>query len=139
MAGIYVPTVFNTPDIFVSFFSTFFSSFFSFFLLHSPMSLFCNKTFQERYSQELGAFIWWNPNKHVFVFTPSVGVKHFEVDEKHIFAYFQCRSITYMWRVRDLDLGNMINLLTRVNKTRQNSTLSKQLMWKVFNETNIWL
>ena len=24
------------------------------------------------------------PIKHIFVFTPSVGVKHFEVDEKHV-------------------------------------------------------
>jgi hypothetical protein len=33
----------------------------------------------ERYQQELGAFIWWmeKPIKHIFVFTPSVGVKYF--------------------------------------------------------------
>ena len=59
------------------------------------------------------------PIKHIFVFTPSVGVKHFEVDEKHVFAYFQCRSSTYMWHVRGLDLGSMINLsisvLTKLN------------------------
>jgi hypothetical protein len=28
------------------------------------------------------------PIKYIFVFTPSVGVKHFEVDKKHVFAYF---------------------------------------------------
>ena len=55
--------------------------------------------------------------KHIFVFTPSVGVKHFELLEKHVFAYFQCRSSTYMWCVRDLDLGSMINLSIRINKT----------------------
>ena len=74
-----------------------------------------------------------------FLSSPSVGAKHFKVDEEHVFAYFQYRSNTYMWRVRDLDFGNMINLPTRVNKTRQNSIQSKQLMWMVFNETNIWL
>jgi len=46
-----------------------------------------------------------------------VGAEHFGVDENHIFAYFQCRSSTYIWRVRDLDLRNMINLSTKVNKT----------------------
>jgi hypothetical protein len=80
------------------------------------MSLFCNKTFQERYSQEVREFIWWNPSKHIFVFIPNVGVKHFEVDEKHVIAYFQCKSSTYMWRVHDLDFWGIINL-SRVNKT----------------------
>jgi hypothetical protein len=33
------------------------------------------------------------------------------------FAYFQCRSIAFIWwSVRDLDLGSMINFSTRVNK-----------------------
>ena len=100
------------------------------------MSLFIN-FFWEKYYQELGAFILIKPN--IFLSSPNVGVEHFEVDEKHVFAYFQYRSNIYMWRVHDLDLGNMINLSTRVNKTWQNSTQSKQLVWKVFNETNIWL
>ena len=52
-----------------------------------------------------------------FLSSPSVRGEHFEVDEKHVFAYFQCRSSTDMQRVHDLDLGSMINLLTRVNKT----------------------
>ena len=56
---------------------------------------------------------------------PSVGAEHFEVDKKHVFAYSQCRG------VRDLDLASMINLSTIVNKTRQNSTQSKQLMWTI--------
>jgi hypothetical protein len=52
------------------------------------------------------------PNKHVFVFTPSVGVEHFWVvlDGRHVFAYFQCRSSRYMWCVRDLDFKSMTNL-----------------------------
>jgi hypothetical protein len=33
------------------------------------------------------------------------------------FAYFQCRSIAFIWwSVHDLDLGSMINFSTRVNK-----------------------
>jgi hypothetical protein len=48
------------------------------------------------------------------------------------FAYFQCRSSIYMWHVRDLNIGSMINLSTRVNKIWQNSTQSNQLMsWKI--------
>ena len=78
------------------------------------MSLFITN-FLEKYYQELGAFILIKPN--IFLSSPSVGAEHFEVDEKHVFVYFRYRSITYMWRVRDLDLGNMINLSTRVNKT----------------------
>ena len=107
-----------------------------FYILHNPC-LFYNK-FWEKYYQELGAFILMKPSKHFFS-SPSVGAEHFEVNEKHVFAYFQHRSSTYMWRVRDFDLRSMINLSTRVNKTWQNSTKSKQLMWKIFNETNIWL
>ena len=93
--------------------------------------------FWEKYYEELRAFILIKPN--IFLSSPNVGVEYFEVDEKHVFVYFQYRSSTYMLHVCDLDLGNMINLSTRVNNTWQNSTQSKQLMWKVFNETNIWL
>ena len=78
------------------------------------MSLFVTN-FLEKYYQEHGAFILIKHN--IFLSSPSVGACHFEVDEKHVFAYFQCRSNTYMWCVRDLDLGNIINLSTRVNKT----------------------
>jgi hypothetical protein len=35
--------------------------------LHSPVSLFCKKTFQERYSQERGAFIWWINLSSIFL------------------------------------------------------------------------
>ena len=125
-----------------------FSSFSLFFFLLwtsfvSIVSYFCithvssYNNFWEKYYQELGAFILIKSN--TFLSSPSVGAEHFEVDEKHVSSYFQYRSSTYTWRVRDLDIGNMIHLSTRVNKTWQNSTQSKQLMWKVFNETNIWL
>ena len=52
------------------------------------------------------------PIKHVFVFIPSVGVKYFwvDLDGRHIFAYFQCRSNWYMWCVHDLDFKSMTNL-----------------------------
>jgi hypothetical protein len=52
------------------------------------------------------------PIKHVFVFTPSVGVEKFWVDlnRKHVFVYSQCRSSRYMWCVRDLDFKSMANL-----------------------------
>jgi hypothetical protein len=39
------------------------------------------ETFQERDTEQLGAFI---PNKHIFVSIPSVGVEQFWVDGKHI-------------------------------------------------------
>ena len=58
----------------------------------------------------------------------------------YIFAYFKCRSRICMWYVCDLDLGSMINLSTRVNKTLQNSTQSKQPMWKVcIMKDHMWL
>jgi hypothetical protein len=42
------------------------------------------ETFQERDTEQLGAFI---PNKHIFASIPSVGVEQFWVDGKHIFVY----------------------------------------------------
>ena len=42
--------------------------------------------------------------------------------ERHVFAYFQCRSIAYIWwSVRDLDLKSMIKFSTKVNKVWQRS------------------
>ena len=47
--------------------------------------------------------------------------------ERHVFAYFQCRSIAYIWwSVCDLDLRSMINFWTRVNKVWQ-SSIQKQV------------
>ena len=122
----------------------FFFSFFTLDLFCVHLLYFCityvsfYNNFWEKYYQELGAFILIKPSKHIFVFSQCRSGT-FWGGWKHVFAYFQYRSSTYMWHVRDLDLGNMINPSTRVNKTWQNSTQSKQLMWKVFNETNIWL
>jgi hypothetical protein len=52
------------------------------------------------------------PDKHVFIFTPSVGVEHFlvDLDGRHVFAYSQCRSSRYLWCVCDLDFKSMTNL-----------------------------
>ena len=109
----------------------------SFIFLHNPC-LFLQQLLREILSRTWS--IYSDKTQQTYFFSsPNVGAEHFEVDEKHVFAYFQYRSSTYMWRVHDLDFGNMINLSTRVNKTRQNSTQSKQLVWNVFNETNIWL
>jgi hypothetical protein len=60
------------------------------------------------------------PISHVLSI-PIVVVEHFWVNlnEKHVFAYFQCRSSTYMSCVRDLDLESMINLS---NKGQQDLT-----------------
>jgi hypothetical protein len=74
------------------------------------------ENFQERHLQELGAFI---PNKHLFVSSASVGVEYFGWMEKHVVAYFQCRSSRYMWSVRDLDLESMISFSTRVTRFDQ--------------------
>ena len=41
------------------------------------------------------------PIKHVFVFTPSVGVKHFRVDldGRHVFASTLSVGVVHMWVV----------------------------------------
>jgi hypothetical protein len=48
-----------------------------------------------------------NPNKHVFVFTPSVGVEHFwmGLNRRHVFA----PGVVHMcvWSVCDLDFKSM--------------------------------
>ena len=54
------------------------------------------------------------PMKLIFVSIPSLGVEHFWVEGKHVFAYSQCKSSGYMWSVCDLDLGSMISFSTRV-------------------------
>ena len=65
------------------------------------MPLFCNKTF-ERKQQEFRAFIWWMENliNMFFVFTPSVGVKHFwmDLDERHI-SMPTPSVVVYIWVV----------------------------------------
>ena len=64
------------------------------------MPLFYNKTLTDSL-QELGALIWWMKNltSMFFVFTPSVGVKHFWVDLNGMAcfcAYSQCMSSVYV-------------------------------------------
>ena len=45
------------------------------------MSLFCNRTLREISTRTWSIYLVdGKPNKHVFMFTPSVGVKHFWVD-----------------------------------------------------------
>ena len=54
------------------------------------------------------------PIKHIFVFTPSVGVKHFWVDlnGKHVFVPTPSVGVMHIcgWCVRDLDFKSMTNL-----------------------------
>ena len=54
------------------------------------MSLFCNKTLREILTRTLEHLfgVDGKPIKHVFLFTPSVGVKHFwvDLDGRHVFA-----------------------------------------------------
>ena len=64
------------------------------------MILFYNKTFQEIATKTWNIYLMdEKPIKHVFVFTPSVGVKHFWVDLNGMAcfcAYPQCRSSAYV-------------------------------------------
>ena len=99
----------------LSIFSILFFSFMNnFCIAHASFSAI--ETFQKRHLQELGAFILSNL---FFVSIPSIGVEHFWVDGKHVFAYSQCRSSRYMWSVCDLDLGSMISFSTRVTRLDQ--------------------
>ena len=61
---------------------------------------------------------------------------YFVANEWHVFAYFQCRSSTYMWCVCDLNLGIMISLstrATRLDKTQHkaSSLYRKLISWKI--------
>ena len=49
--------------------------------------------------------------------------------ERHVFAYFQCRSIAYIWwSVCHLDLKSIIKFSTKVNKVWQ-SSIQKQVAY----------
>ena len=41
------------------------------------------------------------PNKHVLVFTSSIGVEHFwvDLDERHVFAPTPIVGVVHMWEV----------------------------------------
>ena len=82
------------------------------------MSLFCNKTLREISIRTQSIYLVdGKPIKHVFVFTPSVGVKYFWVDLNGMACfcvYPQCSSSVYLGGVHDLDFKSMTNL--SVNK-----------------------
>jgi hypothetical protein len=85
----------------VHFFSTLFLLFFFTNNFCIALCLFSVTKLCERYQQELGAHIWWmgRPIKHIFVFTPSVGVERFWVDLNRMTcfcAYPLCRSSAHM-------------------------------------------
>ena len=85
-------------------------------LLHSPCLFYCNWNFsRETFTRTWSIY----PNNHIFVYIPNIWVEHFWVDGKHVFAYSQCRSSTYMCSVRDLDLESMISFSTRVTRFDQ--------------------
>ena len=113
-AGIRVPIVFNISDT-CPFFQYFSLSFMNN-SLHSPCLFFCNWNFsRETFTRTWSIY----PIKHIFVYILSVGVEHFWVDEKHVFAYSQRRSSRYIWSIRDLDLESMISFSTRVTRFDQ--------------------
>jgi hypothetical protein len=101
--------------LFSLFFFLLWTSFVPFYFCITHVS-FYNKILREILSRTQSIY-FDKPNKHIFLPSPSVGVEHFGMDKKHVFAYSQCRSSTYLWRIRDLDFGSMINLSRRVNKT----------------------
>jgi len=54
-----------------------------------------------------------NPMKHVFVFTHSVGVKHFwvDLDRRNVFVPTPSVGVVHIWVcVHDLDFKSMRNL-----------------------------
>ena len=122
MGYLYSHLIFFFP--FFLLWTSFVSTFLYFCITH--VSFYNN--FWEKYYQELGAFILIKPSKHIFVFSQCRSRTFWGGWKTCFFAYFKYRSSTYMWCVRDFDLGSMINLSSRVNKTWPNSTKSKQLM-----------
>ena len=53
------------------------------------------------------------PNKHVFVFTPNVGVEHFlvDLDGMHVFAPTPSVGVVHLWWcAHDLDFKSITNL-----------------------------
>jgi hypothetical protein len=66
------------------------------------MSLFCNKTLREISTRTWSIYLVdKKPIKHDFMFTPSVGVKHFWVDPdgRHIFAPTPSVRVVHTWVV----------------------------------------
>jgi hypothetical protein len=66
------------------------------------MPLFCNKTLREISTRTWSIYLVdGKPNKHVFMFTPSVGVEHFwvDLDEGHVFVPTPSVGVVHMWVV----------------------------------------
>ena len=66
------------------------------------MSLFCNKTFREIATRTWSIYLVDEKTiKHVFVFTPSVGVEYFwvDLDGRHVFAPTPSVGVVHMWIV----------------------------------------
>ena len=91
----------------VHFFSFFFS--FSNFCI-APCHFAATKLLREISKRAWSIYFEWEPNKHIFVFTPSVGVEHFWVDlnRRHISALILVQEqCIFGWNVRDLDFKSM--------------------------------
>jgi hypothetical protein len=66
------------------------------------MSLFCNIILREISIRTWSIYLVdKKPNKHIFVFTPSIGVEYFWVDlnEMHVFVPTPSVGIVHMWVV----------------------------------------
>ena len=80
----------------------FFSSLFFLFLwinFVSPRVSFLQQNFREIATRTWSIYFEWKPIKHVFVFTPSVGVEHFLVDlnRRHVFAPTPSVGVVHIW------------------------------------------
>ena len=104
-AGIRVPIVLNISDTFISIFSHHhFFSFLSFFMNNFCIAL-CLLSATKLW--EIATRTWsiylvdGKPNKHVFGFTPSVGVEHFwvDLDGRHISTLTPSVGVVHMWVV----------------------------------------
>ena len=66
------------------------------------MPLFCNKTLREISTRTWSIYLVdEKPIKHIFVFTPSVGVKHFwvDLDGRHVSRPTPSVGVVHMWVV----------------------------------------
>ena len=65
------------------------------------MSLFCNKTLRDSNKNLEHLFGGWKTYQAYFVFTPSVGVKHFwvDLDGRHVFAPTASVGVVHIWVV----------------------------------------
>ena len=66
------------------------------------MPLFCSKLLRDSNKNLEHLFGGWKPIKYIFVFTPSVGVKHFWVDlnGRLVFVPIPSVRVVYIWVVR---------------------------------------